>query len=169
MRFIWTLFCLILLTSACQSGTNQEQNTQQEAPSATPQAPEATPAATLPSIPDATIKMLFDSCDYVDFVFHYTNFSISQNEQASIRGALAHISPQPAPMLPDCKPMGRIFYQVQGVNRVEADFYFSQNCLYYVFLENNKPKYANMMSEAGFNFYKNIFAQIQAQQQQQQQ
>ncbi|MEN0005953.1 MAG: hypothetical protein AAF798_17515 [Bacteroidota bacterium] len=161
-----------LVASACQNSSNSATAENTETAPAANEAPTAaeTPAVDptpLPSIPEATMQQLFEQCDYIDYVFYYTNFSISQNEQASIRATLAHVSPQPAPMNPNCKPMGRIFYQVQGENVAEADFYFSQDCLYYIFMENNKPKYGNYMSEQGFTFFKNIFAQIQQQQQQQ--
>lgn len=164
------LLALFMLGStlfwSCGSGNNTSETDNTDSPTTQNEVASQAPAtATLPAFPKDSILVLFDQCDYIDFVFYNGNFSISQNEQASIRSSLGHISPEAAPMQPECKPMGRIFYQINGENRAQADFYFSQNCLYYIFMEDNKPKYANKMTEQGFNFFKNIFTQIQQSQQ----
>ena len=95
-----------------------------------------------------------------DFVFYTEAFSISQSEKPSIQSSFAHISGEQAMLNPDCKPIGRIFYQIEGVNRFEAEFFLSQDCIYYLFYQNGKKMYASKMTQQGFNFFANIYKQI---------
>ncbi len=115
-----------------------------------------------PGIPEADMKLLIDSCDYIDYILYDYSFSISQSEKNQIIAALQHIgSPLTADADPNCKPVGRIFFQVKGENVAEADIYFGENCQYYVFLEGDQPKYANQLTATGIAFYNNIFKQFQ--------
>lgn len=121
--------------------------------------------ATYPSIPVEKVKMLWDNCDYVDFVFYYLNFSMSQKVQNSIRQTIAHISSDVPQINPNCQPIGRIFFQSEGQNISEADIFYSNGCSYYIFYEDGKYAYANKMLPQGTQFYDNIFKQVQAQKQ----
>ena len=104
---------------------------------------------------------MWEKCDFIDFIFYYMSFSMSQNKQASIRGTLQHIADQPAEIKSDCRPIGRIFYQVEGENVLEADLFFSEGCMYFIFYEDGKKAYANSMTPAGFQFFQNVFSQVQ--------
>lgn len=170
-KFILVLF-LSLGLWACQGG--QTDQSASSTPSATPSA--EAPAdnttasanagtATYPSIPAEKVKMLWDNCDYVDFVFYYLNFSMSQKVQNSIRQTIAHISTEVPLIDPNCQPIGRLFFQSQGKNISEADIFYSNGCAYFVFYEDGKYAYANKMHPNGTKFYDNIFKQVQAQKQ----
>lgn len=155
---------------ACQGG--QADQSTSSSPAATP-ATEAQPnnadgaatagEATYPSIPVDKVKMLWDNCDYVDFVFYYLNFSMSQKVQNSIRQTIAHISSDVPKINPNCQPIGRIFFQSDGKNISEADIFYSNGCSYYIFYEDGKYAYANLMLPQGAQFYDNIFKQVQGQ------
>ena len=71
-----------------------------------------------------------------------------------------HIAQQPALIRSDCKPIGRIMFKDDDGIRLEADLFFSKNCSYFVFMENNKPKYANFMSDEGVKFFNNVFSKM---------
>ncbi len=146
-----------------QTSTVKEPETIQE--EVVPTETTTTPAATAayPSITAEKMRYLWDNCDYVDFIFYETNFSMSQNDQNAIRSTLSGVSTAVADVRASCKPVGRVFFQVDGQNASEADLFFGGECLYYIFLENGTYAYANQLTEGGFNFYKNIFEQVSTQ------
>lgn len=153
MKKIFYLLLLIGTISACNNTTTNKENPPTEK-KAVQQAPAQ--GKQMPSIPVETITHIFENCDYIDYVFYNTNFSMSQNEKASIQTAISHVSATPAILNPNCKAIGRIFYQIEAVNVLEADLYFQEGCTYLVFLEKNKPKYANLLTEDGIAYLNNI-------------
>ena len=159
MRYLFFLFLSAACLLQCQpSGASEADQSEQETTTATT---ENTGQATYPSISSETMKMLWDSCDYIDYIFYNTNFSMSQNQRPAIQASIAGISTTPALIKPTCQAVGRIFFQVEGVNAMEADIFLGPDCFYYVFLENGQYAYANMMTEEGRGFYANIFNQVQ--------
>lgn len=153
-RFVLLLLCFSILYS-CQSGPKDQggdqQSGQQQAAAQPPEGEQL-----YPSLPLDTLQMLWEQCDYIDYVFYYKDFSVSQNKQADIRGAIRYISEEVPAIQPACQPIGRIFYQVQGENRLEADLYFSQGCTYFIFYENGKKTYANAIMPAGVQFFNQV-------------
>lgn len=116
----------------------------------------------LPALPISELQMLYDKASYVDYIFYELPFSLSQDNQASIRANLGLMSPDRLTTLSlSCKPIGREFFQVDGEIAYEADLYFSEGCYGYVFLQNNKPAFANMISQEGQKFYQNIIQQAE--------
>lgn len=149
---------LLMVMGACQNDASPGSTAQNQ--KTTRDSAEQLPAGEQlhPSVPLDTLMMLFQQCDYVDYVFYYTNFSVNQSNKGDIQQSLRYISEKPASIRKACKPQGRIFFQVEGENRLEADFYFQPGCTYYVFLEDNQPVYANELTPEGVNFYNNIFS-----------
>lgn len=116
----------------------------------------------LPALPISELQMLYDKASYVDYIFYDLPFSLSQDNQASIRANLGLLSPDKLTTLSiSCKPIGREFFQVDGEIAYEADLYYSDGCYGYVFLKDNKPAFANMISEEGLKFYRNIIQQAE--------
>lgn len=163
-----TLSFFMMACEGGQKGAASTVETSATTPAATetPAAPATAATATYPSIAGETIKMLWDKCDYIDFVFYYLNFSMSQKVQNSIRTTIAQISTAVPEIDPNCQPIGRIFFQSDGVNIVEADIFYSNGCSYYIFYEDGKYAYANRMLPTAEKFYDNIFKQVQGQQKQ---
>lgn len=164
------VLCLAVAAWACQGGqADQAANANPSstpAPAAEANSANATPpagTATYPSITKEMVEMLWEKCDYVDFVFYYLNFSMSQKVQNSIRQTIAHISSTVPQIDPNCKPIGRLFFQSEGQNIAEADIFYSNGCAYYIFYEDGQYAYANQMLPQGSKFYDNIFQQVQAQ------
>ena len=169
-------FILVLLLAvagwACQGGqadqANNANSNSTPAPAAetnTANTPASQATATYPSIPADMVKMLWENCDYVDFVFYYLNFSMSQKVQNSIRQTIAHIASEVPKIDPNCQPIGRLFFQADGKNIAEADIFYSNGCAYYIFYKDGQYAYANKMLPQGSQFYDNIFKQVQAQKQ----
>ncbi len=149
-------FALTLSLACCKNEQSGTASTPPATPApAAPAAQPAAPAVTLPSIPFEKVKKLFDECSTVDYIFYDLPMSMSLDEKASIQYAVRHIASDPAPLNPACKPMGRVNYQVKGNIEVAADFYFSEGCHYFVFMENQKPVYANYMTEEGAKYFEN--------------
>lgn len=163
-KLIFTLF-LSLAIIACNSdqppSSSQAENTAPNTPAA-PSAPApSAPAISLPSLPIEMAQTLWNQCDYVDYVFYYTNFSMSQKEKASIQASIRHISGDVAPVKPECQPIGRIFYQIDGENYLEADLHLTEGCAFLLFYKDGKKSYANKITQEGLQFYQNVFNQTQ--------
>lgn len=159
---MFRIFTLLFLVSIFFSCGNDKKTVAAKPTTqvAKPAAPALNPP--LPSISLETAQHLFANCDYIDYIFYNTNFSVSQAEKASIQSALTHIAQQSPPGLnPNCKAIGRVYYQIQGDNYLEADIYFQDGCKYFVFYENKKPAYCNLMTDNGMAYYTNIFKQVQ--------
>ena len=86
------------------------------------------PVVTLPSIPRDTLMKLFNTCDYVDYIFYELPFSMSYDNKQSIQSAFSWVSTQPASHNPSCKAIGRLIFQNQGNIMFEAELYFDDVC-----------------------------------------
>lgn len=169
LRFLSLLLCISLTFIACNSDNNSnaaasnEQTTNPASPQTPAQntAPSTTATATLPSVPMELVKELYEKCDYIDYVFYYFNFSLSQDKKASIQSTLRQISDEPAVLNPNCKAIGRIFYQIDGENALEADIHLSNECAYFLFYKDGKQAYANKLTPDGVQFFQHIFNQVQ--------
>ena len=114
------------------------------------------PAQVLPSVPLSTLQMLFTECDHVDYIFYDLPMSMSVDEKPSIQNALRFIAEDPASIRPECKATGRVSYHVKGNIILEADFYFSNNCTYFIFYRGKEKAYGNLMTENGVVYFKNL-------------
>lgn len=147
-----------------QQADSEETTTTETTPTTTtPPTTTETVTSPYPSITQEKMLYLYENCDYVDFVFYGTNFSMSQNKQDAIRNTLGGVSTTPAKVVDSCTPVGRVFFQVDGVNAEEADLFFGGSCLYYLFLENGSYAYGNQLTEGGYGFYQRIFEQVSTQ------
>lgn len=164
-RFLYIALALISLSFVqCNSNTEApaEETTTTETTTTPPTTDEAV-TQPYPSITGEKMRHLYDNCDYIDYVFYGTNFSMSQNQQSAIRSTLSGISTSPASVVASCQPVGRVFFMIDGENVEEADLFFGGSCLYYLFLENGTYSYGNQLTESGFAFYQRIFEQVSTQ------
>ena len=114
----------------------------------------------LPPLPQDKLRQLYADATYIDYIFYDLPFSISQDNKPSIHSNLQMISiEQMGGILKDCKSIGREFFHVGGNIAYEAEIYFQDGCYGYVFMDKQKPIYANKVSEAVMKFYSNIIAQ----------
>ncbi len=157
LRYIFSLVFLLSLI-ACKN----DKPTTPPAATPPPPAPAAVHQVNLPSITLAEMENLNVNCDFIDYTFYDPRLpmSISLDELSSIRQTLGHVSQAPpAPTAANCKPSGRIFYQSKGEYILEAEFYFTDGCAFFVFFKDGKATYANDMADAGKQFFSNNIAQ----------
>jgi hypothetical protein len=150
---IRSIFALLLLTTLCTCG-----------PASSSDAPETAGVAAsqpYPSIDVTRLEYLFVNATYMDATFYDIPVSINQSELPQIKSTLGTISTESIEIVPGCKAVGHIWFQVNGKNIEEADIYFQAECAGYVWYEDGKPAYSNKMTQAGLNFYANIFQSVQ--------
>lgn len=143
---------LLFAGSNCTNNNVQKENEQKNQPVEE----QLISTESYPSISREEMLVLWNNCDYIDYIFYYHDFSLSQEEKASIQAALNHVSADSPIIDPTCKPIGRIFYQVKGKNALEADIFFSDKCQFYLFYKDGKKAYANRLSNDGIVFYNNV-------------
>ena len=150
------MFCLI---TSCN---NEPTNTPPPAAPITAPVAKSQPTGEqlYPSVDGKVIEELWETSTGVDYIYYNFNFSMNRSQQNDIRNSLIHISNTPALIRKDCKPIGRIMFKDDNGIRLEADMFFSKNCSYFVFMEDNKPKYANFMSNEGIKFFNNVFTKM---------
>lgn len=158
---IFTSFIFACFILSCGNGAAADS---QESPAAQTASPASGNEATAayPSLPIDRMQELYNKTDYIDFVFYYANFSMNQANEASIKATLAHISNEVPTVYPDeCQPIGSLFFQSQGKELIQAELYFSNRCVYFIWLVNGQRTYANKMTPNGFQFYQQVFSQQQ--------
>ena len=167
MKYYFLLLSFSLFLVGCKSeSASTEETPKQETP--TPPAQPTTTAEILyPSIPYEKLKFIYDNCDFVDYIYHTLPISMSLNEKSSIQNTLGQVSQSPALVNPNCNKTGtaRMFFQSKGDQIAEAEMFFTDHCKYFVFYENGKPVYSNQMTPQGIDYLKNMFRQIQGQNQ----
>ena len=148
------ILSLGVLICACKdASTDKKQNAAEEV-AEVKQADQFKNGFPYKSIPQEMVMKVWNEVDMLDYIFHDLPFSMNQTEQASIRTNAGYIGREAKPYIPvDCKPIARQFYQTQGDIWLEADIYFTAECQFYVFFVDGKPSYANVMSEAGKQFF----------------
>ncbi len=158
-----SLLLLLFVFASCDQG--KKKDTSSTSNEVTEQTTQNTSdfkkgTANLPSIPKEMMQKLWDQCEFVDYIFYELPFSMSQTEQPSIRANLNYVGTGSIPGVPStCKAIGREFFQINGEIVMEAEVYFSQECRFYIFFEDGKPKYSNKMSPDGEKFYNQMITQ----------
>ncbi|MDX1410303.1 MAG: hypothetical protein R3330_19265 [Saprospiraceae bacterium] len=145
----------ILLATFCSTliACNNSNSTKEE-PASTPEAQDA--AYPYPALPDELRARLWNTCDYVDIIFYESPVSMSQTEAPAIRGTLGYLAGTPAIPDANCTSLGRISFMQQGEIIIEADMYSQNNCHYFLFLQDGNVVYAEALSNAGMNFFRQV-------------
>jgi len=154
---------LLFVSLLCTCGPSPSKDTAERPAPAT--APSTTSAAAVeyPSIPLERLEYIFENATYMDATFYNLPISINQSERPQIQSTIASVAQATMPLEAGCKTVGHIWFQVNGKNIEEADIFYEEQCVGYLWYENGKPAYSNMMTEAGYNFYATIFAQVNGQ------
>ncbi len=157
MKFFKLFIFIILAVSFSQCNTGEQPASSNQAVAV--QQPQPT-GPQIPSIPKEIMSKLYKECTYTDYIFFELPFSMSQDEENSIRANLNYISVVPLGTIPDnCKAMGRQFFHIEGDIVLEANVYFDDACKFYVFVDGETPLYANLMSDKGIEFYSTMIQQ----------
>lgn len=148
-KFVFLLFFLV----SCGNGN-------QQSPSKKETSPKTETNASLPGITFEEMKEIYETCDYIDFIFYNVDFSMSINAKTNIQRTVGFISTSTTALKPSCQAMGRIFFQRNGELLIEADMFFDENCQYFVFQKEGKPAYINAITPQGQAYFKQIFSQV---------
>jgi len=157
MKKLFYLFFLLIFAVACKESPKQAKQTETPTPQPQPQVVLEKP---YPSVPEETLQLLWEKCDYIDFIYYYHDFAMNQSDQPNIRGTLKHISAEVPGVDPSCQPIGRLFYQINGENALEGDLYMDNKCQYMIFYKEGQQAYANKLTPMGVKFYTQIFTNI---------
>lgn len=156
------IYCLLLFCFlACNDTSDSKAAVVVDPPAAT--VVEQPLRELYPTLPQAQAERFFQETDYMDYVFYELPFSMNHSKEVDIKNAIRYISTSPVTnRIPQCKSIGRIFYQAKGEIIGEAEFHFNNEvgCYYLIFMEEGKPKYANLLTTSGVNNYSNLFAQV---------
>lgn len=170
MNRFYLFFIISLFTFSCNNPGKVKQPTTTQTQTPPPTQKQQIPVQgkqLYPSVPVEKIQSLWNDCDYVDYSYINLPLSMNRKELNDIRHSLAQISEQPALINDRCPLLGSILFYQKGDIALEANIYYSHGCNYFVFLENNKPKYANFMTASGITFFKDIMDKFSAMQKQQ--
>lgn len=165
MRGTLSLAILALIfLFACKSSSDDK-------PAATPPQVKEAPKGNheLPAMDKATFDNLRSTVTQVDYIFHFLPFSMNQTDPNAVQSNLALISPEQADDLSGCQPFARETFQSNGTIVMEADLYFSEGCIAYVFYKGKEAVYANKVTPDGINFYRNMINNVRTQANQQRQ
>jgi len=159
MKKLFFLLLATILLGSC-TGNPKTENSKSD---------EKTQTATVkyPPLPDDIKLELWNKCDYIDFIFYNYSFAMNQSDQQNIRLSLQHINPVAPKIDPNCQPIGRIFYQIEGENAAEADLVMGEGCNYLVFYRDGEKSFANELNEAGQAFFNRVFNMMEKNSQQQ--
>ncbi len=147
------LFLLVLFSAtACNK---QSSNNNSNTATTTPATPQLT-TLSYPTLPQEIATKIGTNGDHIDVIFYNMPISISRDGNIDVQQMLSHVSDQAPTQVAPCQPIGRIFFQSQGETLAEADLYLGENCNYYVFMENGKPTYANLLMPEGIQLYENL-------------
>ena len=161
IRYLYGLGCILCLVSACGEATKSNPTNEATTNATTPPNASTNAEKLYPSLPADKMGELYNTVDYIDFVFYYANFSMNQSDDASIKATMTHVSSEVPDIVPSCQPIGSLFFQAQGKELIQAELYYTDQCVYYIWLQNGQRTYANRMTPNGFDFYKKIFTQQQ--------
>jgi hypothetical protein len=144
MRLLLLSLCCMFLLPACRES---KPSPQEQAP----QIVEKT--AVYPQPAPGILETLSTRITNVDYIFHNLPISMSLTEAGTIQTVMAHLSGLGAvPVNHGCKPIGRIFYVASGETVLTGDLYFSGDCRFVIFLEEEQPLFAVRLHEAGVAF-----------------
>lgn len=154
--------CWLITLSLCTCDSAQKNDGDSSEIVEVPAGAEATVTEnSFPSIPFERLKYIFENATYMDATFYDMPISINQKELAQIQATIGGIGSQPMKSGPSCKPIGHIWFQIDGKNIEEADIYFQDPCVGYVWYDQGKPAFSNAMTEGGAAFYLNIFQSVE--------
>ena len=121
-------------------------------------APKKAPSNQLPLLPQEKYQALWEQVDNIDFLFETLPISLNLSDPPSVKNGLRQFTNNAPDIKAECKPTGKVFYVGNGEQLMEADFYYSDSCRYFVFIEHGKKRYSAQMSPSGVSFFDRAIA-----------
>jgi hypothetical protein len=110
----------------------------------------------LKPLPADLFKPVYLEADYMDIIFEELPFSMSQDNNNSIRQILNYIDVNaPDSYDPNCPLFGQLLVQKEAVYVMEANIYHSGGC-YYWLIKQQGNQYLNAMTDAGIEFFNQL-------------
>ena len=148
---LFASICFSFLLFSCQAKQKEVESPVKEEKVAN-----AKPEPIIVSLPTSVFEELYTEADYMDVIFQELPYSISQENNSSIRQILRHVDNKaPASINNNCPLLAQQVFQRQGKIIAEADIFCDQGCYYYVFKFKGQVYY-NAMTQAGIEFYENL-------------
>jgi len=111
----------------------------------------------LPPMPTEMKMMMLKECLNIDYIMHDLPVSVSQTEEQAVMANILFADDAAPDYIPkNCKPIGRKFYGMKDGTSIEADIYFTDGCLFYIFIRDNEKVYANKLTDKVIAFYNQI-------------
>ena len=160
-RFLYIVLisCIGLLSSSCGGDSNIDEKAEARKELWKTKTTDVK-VSSLPSITFEEMKVLYETADFIDIIFYNVEFSMSVNNKTNIQKMVGFVSTNVAQINPNCKAMGRIFFQKNGEMLAETDMYYDDQCRYFVFQKNGKAAYANEITPEGQAYFAKIFSQV---------
>lgn len=115
-----------------------------------------TNAPALSPFPAHLFKPVYMEADYMDVIFEELPFSMSQDNNNSIRQILNYIDVNaPENYNANCPLFGQLLVQKEAEYIMEANIYHSEGC-YYWLIKHQGEKYVNGMTDAGIQFFNQL-------------
>lgn len=152
MRCFVGLVVLLFTLSSCQN-TAVQNNTNQEEEVIVESINNGTP-----SMPREELIALYNAADDIDIQFLEKSFSMNA-PAALAKNSISYISDQGREKTP-CTEICYLFVKSQGNQIAHIGAFLDNDCAYYVFYEDGRPKYVNAMTQGGLDFFKRILAQV---------
>jgi hypothetical protein len=112
----------------------------------------------LPPVPNNRLKRIYDEATQLDYIFFELPISMNMDNTEAIRSSLIHFDTEGVTLTKDCmENQGTLLYDKNGEILEEVNFYFSKNCKFFVWLENGKPTYGNMMNQDAVDFFMRLY------------
>ncbi len=111
-----------------------------------------------PALSQQAIANLLNSADDLDLQFTDTGFSMNVGGGGA-QQTLSSIVPKEVVKSP-CKEICLIFVKSKGEQIAHISAHIGEGCSYYVFYENNRPAYVNLMNQQGIEFYNSMLARF---------
>lgn len=104
-----------------------------------------------------TMQMLLNNGDHIDYIFTSLPLSMNQDGRNAMMQDMRFVSNKAMTGLPaNCTPLARKIYLGNGEILLESDIYFSEGCLFQIYIKDEKPLFGNLLSQEGITFYKNL-------------
>lgn len=111
---------------------------------------------TLPALPLEVMQWLYLETEQVDFMFN--PITITTNASGNdAKGTVTMFGTQRAVTLNCAKPLAGAIWTGKSGMLLDGQVYFANGCTYFEFTYKGK-KYANQMTEQGFNYFNQIIA-----------
>lgn len=163
IRIFYLIMFILTLTVACRNSPSTSTKLETvDKEEHMPQKATADLEKLYPSLPPDNMRLLIQSVDYIDFMFYYADFSMNQSDDPSIKATLGHVASEVPLIDPSCQPIGSLFFLSKGKELMQAELYYTDKCIYFIWLQKGQRTYANKMTPSGFKFYQQVFTQAGA-------